>query len=285
MAEGLQTSMDDKEQCALSPAMTFFSASTCDGGEERILTIESLEDFEHLCKITDEVVTIFDWDDTLCPSHYIRSAVEPCLKGARSISPDSPIYGPLCAHAGLVAATLRAARAIGKVAIVTLAQRGWVHDSAARFLPGLDLQVLLDELDIPVYYAFEHVHKSVARLIRMPRTASRMRAQGTDVQKGCKRAAMEKCLRRMWRKRHVRLNVISIGDSTAERDAIKEIMWFPACAGLPSLEHLCKTIKLAEDPTLEELGGQLRSLSSWLPKMVDCLVDADIDLAAEVKHQ
>merc|ERR1712176_768297 len=111
------------------------------------------------------------------------------------MDPDSPFHGPLRRHAQLVAETLRTARSVGRVAIVTLSQRGWVFDSAARFLPGLDLQQLVGELDISIYYASEHVHSSVARMVRSKVGAAEMLSRGINVQEECKRAAMEKCLR------------------------------------------------------------------------------------------
>lgn len=47
-------------------------------------------------------------------------------------------------------------RSMAQVAIVTLAERPWVLDSADHFLPGLNLKRLLRDLDIPVYYAVEY---------------------------------------------------------------------------------------------------------------------------------
>ena len=59
------------------------------------------------------------------------------------------------ARAQLVEATLRAARACGHVAIVTLSMNQWVTRTAEKLLPGIDMPGLLAELDISVYYARE----------------------------------------------------------------------------------------------------------------------------------
>lgn len=226
-------------------------------------------------------MVIFDWDDTLLPTWYIRSVVEPCSAADSNsdLSPDSPFYSTLRQHSELVATTLRAARALGRVAIVTLSRRGWVHDSAARFLPGLDLQELLDELHIPIYYAAEHVRSSVARLAQSGEGLVQMFREGVDVLAACKRGAVEQCLRDVCgRRKRLQLNVMSVGDSQVERNAVKDALWSPKMAHLPAGEHLCKTVKLLEDPTLQQLGDQLRLLEEWLPNMAARGEDFDFDM-------
>merc|ERR1719356_1301118 len=162
-----------------------------------------------------------------------------------------------------------------------MSKRGWVFNSAARFLPGLDLQQLVRELDIPIYYSGEHVRSSVARIARSRAGTAEMLSRGINVQELCKRSAMEKCLRSVCRGRQVRLHVISVGDSDVEKNSIKEVLWSPSRARLPSLEHLCKTIKFVEEPNLENLGCQLKSLISWLPEIVAHEEDFDLDLSSE----
>merc|ERR1719422_1141090 len=148
------------------------SSATTDIGSDRSEDDVALKIDQHgmedMFEASSEVVTIFDWDDTLMPTWYIKHVVEPCTVGARdaSLAIDSPFYEQLCRHAEVVAETLRTAASLGRVAIVTLSKRGWVLDSAARFLPGLDIQQLVDALAIPIYYATEHVHSSIARRVR-----------------------------------------------------------------------------------------------------------------------
>merc|ERR1712070_941592 len=48
---------------------------------------------------------------------------------------------------------LRKALTLARVAIVTLSMAPWVPFSASRYLPGIDIEELLAELDIPVYYS------------------------------------------------------------------------------------------------------------------------------------
>merc|ERR1712113_451736 len=100
-----------------------------------------------------------------------------------------------------------------------------------------DLQELVEELDIAVYYAGEHVHSSIARKVRSrsQQGAAEMLSEGTNVQELCKRSAFEKCLRSVCGGRQVRLNVVSVGDSAVEQEAIKEVLWSSARSRLPSL--------------------------------------------------
>jgi len=101
-------------------------------------------------------VLIFDWDDTLLPTSFITENVVKEYKDIdedSAIEPDSPFYEELSAHAHLVEFVLRKATELTRVVIVTLSMDPWVAFSARHFLPGLDIERLLLELDIPVYYS------------------------------------------------------------------------------------------------------------------------------------
>jgi len=261
------------------------TSSTCSGtfcntlsyGFDSTLS-DSSSDLDIDLEIADEVVTVFDWDDTLLPTWYVKSVVEPCLGGETSVGPESPFHEALHTHAALVEETLRAARAFGHVAIVTLSSQGWVFKSAARFLPGLDMQRLVDELAIPVL--------AIGRAIRSRQAISESLAEGVDLLEVCRAAAMEACLRKICRRREVRLNVISVSDQEAgslEQEALREVLWCPRRSRLPLLQHLCKTVKFVEEPSLVELGCQLKVLNFWHPAMAGHTQDFDLDLSEGCK--
>jgi len=108
----------------------------------------------------DNSVIIFDWDDTLLPTTFILNSVIPSLpqKEREGAVPKSSVfYEDLAAHAHLVGFVLRVARRSARVALVTNSMSPWVVASATRYLPGLDMEALLSELGIPVYYARRHV--------------------------------------------------------------------------------------------------------------------------------
>lgn len=230
---------------------------------------------------TERSVILFDWDDTILPTWYLKSVVEPCTPGVRGapLSQDSPFHEPLRRHAELVAEVLRSARAVGRVAIVTLSMRPWVHASAAQFLPGLDLQELLEELDIPIYYSFEHVHSSLKRCARCKDTVLEMLREGTDVLAACKRSAMKKCLRNICGESEcVRQNVLSIGDCETEQNALKDVLWHDRPLEPLERQPICKTLRLLEESGLEELGEQLHIIRAWLPTIMAHRQDFDFNL-------
>lgn len=225
------------------------------------------------CTCTDAtvrngVLIVLDWDDTLFPTSYVCKVVRPCEASDPSFTLQGSIFSEaLRHHAELVRKTLIAAREFGSVAIVTLATREWFEESVRRYLLGLDLRELFEELDIPVYYSRDYL---------TPRYKAKLLLctdKSIDSFTVCKTMSMAKLLRR---KRHnfgqVR-NVLSIGDSTTEQDAIKDAIW--RCNDPP----LCKTMLLVPEPALDVLGGQLESITTWMQDMITCDSDFDIVLS------
>lgn len=229
-----------------------------------------------------DVVFLFDWDDTLFPTWFVSEVVMPCLPPGSSwdskqvLPDDSPFADALKKHADAVYSLIREAMSIGKVAIVTLAQRPWVVNSAARFLPGLDFERVLETYDIPVIYARECLRKTMA---------SRARAEeGVNIYTIAKQAAMRKILKKLYGKKPWR-NVISVGDSIVERDAIREVLWGHKQDSdvVPS----CKTVKLMEEPSPDQLGSELALVGLWLRQMALHPEDFDVvmDDSEEMMHR
>ncbi|CAK0856558.1 unnamed protein product, partial [Prorocentrum cordatum] len=114
----------------------------------------------------DQTVIIFDWDDTLFPTHYVWGdkrlrwhKVAPCWDpdGDPNMSayttqnhaegtPHVTMRAALAEHASQAAALLRLAVTLAHVVIVTLAGEGWVETSIRNFLP--QLEGILEELRI-----------------------------------------------------------------------------------------------------------------------------------------
>mmetsp|Transcript_56568 Transcript_56568/g.127167 ORF Transcript_56568/g.127167 Transcript_56568/m.127167 type:complete len:412 (+) Transcript_56568:144-1379(+) len=215
----------------------------------------------------ENTVVLFDWDDTLFPTTHLRFEVRPKQPPNKQNEPlpvGSPEHAALVRHGELLHDVLACARSVGEVAIVTLSTRPWVLASAETYLPNFDFPALLEALNIPVYYAFEFLSKE-----------NKLRAQreeGLDVLTEYKRHAMSRCLRRFYQGKTVRPHVISIGDSTAEQNAVKDVLW--AWDGLVA-PPLCKTVKLINEPTIDQLGAELELLSAWLPRMAAFYKDFD----------
>jgi len=154
----------------------------------------------------------------------------------------------------LVERTLRTAKTLGQVAIVTLADRSWFLESASLLL-GLDFSALLVELDIDVFYAREEDENPCSRKDFL----------------ACKRACMVRCMN-SWKNAGAfdassPLSMLSIGDSNIERDALRSLAENPDGWGLDDEPPLCKTLKLMEEPTLQQLSDELNSIIRWLGRL------------------
>mmetsp|Transcript_109815 Transcript_109815/g.218096 ORF Transcript_109815/g.218096 Transcript_109815/m.218096 type:complete len:358 (-) Transcript_109815:475-1548(-) len=239
-----------------------------------------------------ETLIFFDWDDTLFPTSFVWnddrlhwSVPAPCLDldgavSAMPLFPDRP-DGPsmrdmLEQHAKTTAALLKLARTVGHVVIVTLANEGWVETSIHNFLPALD--GLLEELGIEVIHARNSIPARVLRGFRED--------EGHDCHKALKARAMERVIRRFYSKSHGQTkrqgrswkNVLSIGDSMAERLALQDVVFrrrqvdkrgmYKACR--------CKCVKLLDEPCLGLLTAELQVLLSWMRALA--LHDGDIDV-------
>merc|ERR1740120_272257 len=80
-----------------------------------------------------ENLIIFDWDDTLFPTTWLRE--QGLLEKEAGITHEQDEQ--LQALADLVAVTLEAAKRRGGVAIVTNAEQGWVEMSCEEIMPSL----------------------------------------------------------------------------------------------------------------------------------------------------
>eukprot|EP00931_Biecheleriopsis_adriatica_P045775 TRINITY_DN26224_c0_g1_i1.p1 TRINITY_DN26224_c0_g1~~TRINITY_DN26224_c0_g1_i1.p1 ORF type:complete len:356 (-),score=73.26 TRINITY_DN26224_c0_g1_i1:29-1096(-) len=217
---------------------------------------------------SDETAIIFDWDDTLFPTSHLEEVVEPCLAGVDDgeapLSEESPFAGQLMEHAEIVRDLLRTARASGRVGIVTLSTRPWVLNSARKYIPWLDIEHLLDELEIPIVYARECLKRHM-----FMETDS-----GTCAWTHAKQLGMRKIVKKLCGLDSC-ANMLSVGDSIIEQDAAIDFLWGHSGA---ASTICCKTIKLVEKPTLDNLQVELRSLKESLPGLVQMQEDFDYSL-------
>eukprot|EP00929_Paragymnodinium_shiwhaense_P014096 TRINITY_DN121988_c0_g1_i1.p1 TRINITY_DN121988_c0_g1~~TRINITY_DN121988_c0_g1_i1.p1 ORF type:complete len:306 (-),score=69.37 TRINITY_DN121988_c0_g1_i1:171-1088(-) len=80
------------------------------------------------------VLLIFDWDDTLLPSTFIQ---QNGLKLTPESQPTPEQWEQLKANALSVMELLSVAKQLGKVILVTNAERGWIELSCHKFMPWL----------------------------------------------------------------------------------------------------------------------------------------------------
>jgi len=205
-------------------------------------------------------VIVFDWDDTLFPTSFMQGVLQ--QHGLQKVTPSSAFYQELRRHAQFVESILRTARKVANVAIVTLAGRSWVNVSAERYLPGLCIQDLLEELKIPVYYAIEYI----------PVKAHFVEAEEVDLHVIAKRNAMNKFIKKVCKTKGAVSHIVSIGDSRAEAEALKEIVW-------TTLENShCTTVHLLDSPSLEDLTDEIEHLIEAVPQLVCAEDDAEFHM-------
>ncbi|CAE7395021.1 mtpn [Symbiodinium natans] len=216
---------------------------------------------------------VFDWDDTLMPTSFLDDLERMMPKrglGQRQGSKqaglprDCPCFAAMERHADRVRSILRTARSLGNVAIVTMAERPWVPESASQYLPGLDLEVLLSELDIPILYGPEFMGSMNSCDTSVPE------GEG-DVYVASKCAAMLDFLKQG---ADSPCNLISIGDSTIEKHAAKQAS---RTLGAKNPQSLCKTVKLLTDPSLKELSSELEIVQMWLERLARHFQPVDVD--------
>jgi len=225
-----------------------------------------------------QMLLVFDWDDTLCPTHLISTdprlnwaEMAPCFKDeTMPLEPDSDsspqaeglLVDALRRHVEVVRVVLQAACSIGRVVIVTLAQTGWVETSARHFLPGLN--EVLEELQIEVIYA----RTCLKRYEVFNAIADEM-----DVYMMMKQAAIATCIRKLRSKNCMIENVMTIGDAPIEHEALKELSW------VTQQKWQCKTLKMEQEPSLQQLTTQLDVLAFWIQPLFLLDGDSHVDLS------
>mmetsp|Transcript_70776 Transcript_70776/g.207344 ORF Transcript_70776/g.207344 Transcript_70776/m.207344 type:complete len:338 (+) Transcript_70776:168-1181(+) len=209
-----------------------------------------------------QTIIIFDWDDTLCPSTWMRRFAQFDAGGRLAVSLGPDIQSELDVLADQAALLLRHSLALGKVVIVTNARRPWVHTSCAHFLPALKEPLK----QIPVLYALELVQDCDRRSDRdCLLTETKVRAMQAAVSEFYSRYPNQS-----WK------NVISIGDAAFEHNAIRQVV-----DERPTQKRCrTKTVKLLEGPSAAGMVVQLSIMETWLAKIVQLDNDVDVDLGA-----
>jgi len=210
-------------------------------------------------------VILLDWDDTLCPTTWLK---EDC--GADWLTPLADelqpgrrrdvILGLLDSHIARVKEFLTASSKIGHVVLVTLAKKTWVDVSTKNWMPAL-AQTLRD-CKVEIVYAQDFVSDDDAKFFD---------EQDDDVWTQAKARAMQWALRKHdqpWG------NCICIGDSMYEIDGIVQAREELVKSGvLLDGQCLTSTLKLMDEPSVEELTAELELAQTWLPFLADRVAD------------
>jgi hypothetical protein len=187
----------------------------------------------------------------------------------------------LASHTRYVADLLRYAATLGKVTIVTMARQGWVEATIEYLMP--ELNAILDELDITINYASAGFHRrpsykgqidevtvdDISQALKAIAVRSTVKAFYSTARRVCAGGSTRA---RSWK------NVISVGDSSAERHALQDVIFRHKQRDRHGgwKECRCKVVKLLDDPSLEDLSKQLSHLSSFMLDLV--MHDGDVDM-------
>lgn len=190
---------------------------------------------------------LVDWDDTLCPTSWVFEQIRKCPDNKALAAVEKASADLLREHSMTVVAFLRAAGACAQVAVVTLATQDFFNQSADTFLHEVRVKDLFEELGIEVHFAERPTQVSFQGEI------------------GAKKKAMSQCLSKFYAGRPLtRWNVLSVGDSEIELEALKSLL------GSKWRSPLCKTVKFDARPTLTQLTAQLKSVTPKLAAMMAC---------------
>lgn len=200
-------------------------------------------------------------------------------------------------HVHIFEEVLKEASALATVFIVTLARRDWVERSISFFMPSLT--GLLETCKVQVIYASEYAETQLDKQMHANDTGGAQVAEH-DAFVNVKAEAIFCALEHASRANGGKVShLISIGDSDIERHGAVD-----ACKRYAQTEkvdhcndqgdsHLCtcqdrpaliiQTLKLLEEPTIEELRAELTMVKRWLPYLVveKDDIDAEIDTTEE----
>jgi len=200
-----------------------------------------------------ENLIIFDWDDTLFPTTWLRE--QGLLENGAVITQQQDEQ--LQALADVVAVTLEVAKKRGGVAIVTNAEQGWVEMSCEAIMPSL------------------RAHLEGVRIVS---ARSRHEKQGVFAPTTWKCLAFEELVDDFYSASGksdmtLRRNIVSLGDSEHEMEAL---MWVAA-----GTECDAKCLKWVQQPGLEQLREQHELIAGLLDDVVDHDGNLDYEIGAE----
>lgn len=195
----------------------------------------------------EDSILIFDWDDTLLPSTWL---VEHGLNLQEHSQPSEDEREQLNQIAIRARMTLEAAQLLGEVVLVTNAERGWIELSCQKFMPSL-------------YASLEGLKLISAR--------STYEELGISSPSEWKFLAFESEINEFYTlfPPERRRNIISLGDSRHEREALIRVA--------ETMLNCCtKSIKFVEQPEVGQLIKQHDLLLSSLGQLLQH--DGNLDL-------
>jgi hypothetical protein len=217
------------------------------------------EDIEH-----DHTIILFDWDDTFHPSAYITSKKKDVMLYDNKTDPYNLLLDDLSKSVISLIETIKEKTPkyhTYDMYIVTNADNGWVELSSKTFMPKLHEYIINN--NIPIISAKSQYCTGINTVPYMWKYF----------------AFYDIIFKKFGNINYIiqKINIISIGDSNAERIAVNKLKdILPSCS--------CKSIKMAELPDVEVLQNQLELLKQcWIylfshPSHLDLQLEITKDL-------
>lgn len=198
----------------------------------------------------DETLFIFDWDDTVLPSTWVQTRGLRLDAASQPTSEQREILAEVAVAAGK---TLRLARQHGTVVLVTNAERGWIELSCQKFLPTLS-PMLENVKMVSARTAYECAQCPSPLDWKLCAFDAEIKHYfGLD---GVQDPSQRK-------------NVLSLGDSVHEREAL-----WRATSSAPNCH--AKSLKFVERPDVSQLCKQHELISNSFDQIVH--QEGDLDL-------
>mmetsp|Transcript_124791 Transcript_124791/g.285918 ORF Transcript_124791/g.285918 Transcript_124791/m.285918 type:complete len:262 (-) Transcript_124791:303-1088(-) len=199
---------------------------------------------------------VFDWDDTLFPTSALLNLRQDL--GSPAPRPGTKLYEALQIQAEEVLATLKVAKALGSVMIITAAEEGWVQQTCAKFLPAV-----LPAMQGP---------RAWVKVISARSTYEPLGYAGSFAWKA---KAFTAAVRQHFAAAPLSgvRHVVSIGDADYERQALK------GCTGAAG--YLGKSLRLLRSPSLARITEEAALIRGALEHL--CTHDGHLDLQMEPK--
>lgn len=197
-----------------------------------------------------ESLLIFDWDDTLCPTSWLKD--QGLMEDGAH--PNEEQWSILHQLAARVHRTLEMATQVGHVVIVTNAQQDWVQFSCAVFMGAV--ADILQKVDIvSARSTYEHCSQDPSEWKRLAfeQEVSFLYGQVTHGQTR---------------------NIVSFGDALHEQQALVSVTkGVPDCCG--------KSMKFLESPSVEQLIEEHEFVNKVFLDVLEHNGDLDVEIGTD----
>jgi hypothetical protein len=190
-------------------------------------------------KSHEMTVIYFDWDDSLCPTSFLNSQNNNKLNNyEQELNELSDIIIKLFSNIIKMSTSDHPI----SLSIVTNAEEGWVEMSSQKYMPKLYTYLMFNNNNIDIISA----RTQYSSLLNQEPFLWKYYAFVSILNSVCQFNSIF----------NKKFNIISIGDSSAERNALKKLQE-------NFINSTCKSIKLADSQELNMAISQLKLLLSY----------------------